>query len=193
MLVGMIMNKFYTQTLIPMPKVDCKALWPNDPTDPTDTRPRWKKIPFVAETLWDIEIYNKLKQCYLTPHNVRVFRWAPIKFYPWHIDGNSNTKYLFPFAINWIVEGGGLIQWNTTKELTVGLQSEARLHLGMCVGTPQDAYEDQTFGHGCIVNTTIPHRVLNFEKTHRLSISVIFDPTITYEDTITNLKSVGLI
>ena len=160
----MIMNKFYTQTLIPMPKVDCKALWPNDPTDPTDFRPRWKKIPFVAENLWDEKIYNKLKQCSLIPTTIRVFRWAHSKFYPWHIDGNSNIQYVVPFAMNWIVEGSGLIQWNTAIKLTIGGEMTG-FHAGVCDGKSQDAYEEQTFGHGCIVNTTIPHRVLNFEKT----------------------------
>ena len=192
MLVGTFMNKFYTQTLIPMPKVDCKAMWPNDPTDKTDVRPRWKKAPFIAENLWDAEIYNKLNQCDLVPTTVRVFRWAPTSYYPWHIDGNSNIQYVIPFAINWIVEGAGLIQWNTAIKLITGGEM-AGFHAGVYAGTPQDVFEEQTSGHGCIVNTTIPHRVLNFEKTHRLSISVMFNHTLSYEDTITNLKTVGLI
>jgi len=192
MLVGMVRNKFYTQTLIPMPKIDCKALWPTDPIDKTDIRPRWRKTPFIAENLWDAEIYNKLNQCYLVPTTIRVFRWAPIGYYPWHIDGDSSRQYVVPFAMNWIVEGAGLIQWNTAIKLTIGGET-AGIHAGACLGTPQDVFEDQTFGHGCIVNTSIPHRVLNFEKIHRLSISVIFDPTLTYEDTVDNLKTVGLI
>ena len=187
------MNPYYTQTLIPTPKIDCKSVWPTDPTDPTDTKPRWKPIPVVNSELWDEEIYNKLKECRLVPRIARVFRWAPNNCYTWHIDGDANKGLVVPFCINWIVEGAGLIQWNRDIKLQMPSRQQAGLNLGYYNGGIEDSYEEQTSGHACIVNTEITHRVVNLENIHRLSISIMFDFNLTYSDTIKELTKHGLI
>jgi hypothetical protein len=187
------MNRYYTQTLIPTPKVDCKSVWPNDPTDPIDTKPRWKTIQVNNSDLWSEEIYNKLKLCNLIPRMVRVFRWAPNNYYSWHVDGDSNNSKVVPFAINWIVEGAGLVQWNPNLPLNKPSEKMAYTNLGYYNGSKDDAYEEQTSGHGCILNTEIIHRVINLENIHRLSISIMFDFNLNYCDTVNNLKQQGLI
>lgn len=187
------MNKFYTKTLIPTPNINWKDLWPNDPADTTDTSPRWKRAVCNTIDLWDQDTYELLKSCQLTPTLIRVFRWRPKQFFDWHIDGDNTAKIKSEFAINWVVEGKGVIQWNSPLKMPEPNKEIAHRVIGTLTGTLADKFEDQTIGHGCIVNTTIPHRVINVESIHRLTISIHFGNQLTYEKAVNRLTDCGLI
>ena len=48
------------------------------------------------------------------------------------------------------------------------------------------------YDHACIVNTAIPHRVLNMNKIHRITISIEFGKKLNYEQAVERLINVGL-
>jgi hypothetical protein len=183
------MNKFYTQTLIPMPNIDYKSIWPNSPTDTSDSIPRWRT--YTDKTgLWENEVIKKLEFCELTPYLIRIFRWMPKTVFPWHTDGTSDL--VTPFAINWLCEGVGAIQWDSKIELPKPEEHYSRIAFGTKIGAIDDHFEEITLGHGCIVNTAIPHRVLNMNKIHRITISIEFGKKLNYEQAVERLINVGL-
>jgi hypothetical protein len=184
------MNKFYTQTLIPIPNIDYKSVWANSPTDTTDTIPRWK--PYTDTTnLWGDNIIKLLDSVGMVPRLIRVFRWIPNTVFPWHVDGTVET--VTEFAINWVIEGTGIIQWNSNVKLSKPETHWSHLAYGSLQGTLSDDVEETSFGHGCIVNTTIPHRVINMELLHRLTVSIQFNKELSYTDAVNNLISCNLI
>jgi hypothetical protein len=185
-----IMNRFYTQTLIPRPNVDYRSIWPNSPTDTSDTIPRWKTYP-VKTGLWENEVIKKLESCNLTPKLVRVFRWLPNTLFPWHIDGNIEEQT--EFAINWVCEGQGIIQWDSKIELELPPTEHSQLASRNKMGSLTDPFEEAVFGNGCIVNTTIPHRVVNMEALHRITVSIQFGNKLTYADAVNRLLDCDLI
>jgi len=184
------MNRFYTQTLIPTPNVDYRSIWPNSPTDTSDTIPRWKTYP-VKTGLWEKEVIKKLESCDLTPKLVRVFRWLPNTLFPWHIDGNIKERT--EFAINWVCEGQGIIQWDSKIELELPRPEHSQLASRNKMGSLTDPFEEAAFGNGCIVNTTIPHRVVNMEALHRITVSIQFGNRLTYADAVNRLLDCDLI
>jgi hypothetical protein len=183
------MNKFYTQTLIPLPDVDYKSIWPNDPTDSSDMIPRWQTYT-SEKPLWNNTIDEMLALCDLKPKLIRIFRWAPKTVFPWHTDGTSDL--VTPFAINWLCEGVGAIQWDSKIELPKPEANHSHLAFGTTMGEIADHFEEITLGHGCIVNTAIPHRVLNMNKIHRITISIEFGKKLNYEQAVERLINVGL-
>jgi hypothetical protein len=187
------MNKFYSETTLPTPILDYKSLWPNAPADISDTIPRWQQYPLniARKTLWNEEIRSQLASQGLTPTLVRIFRWCPKGRFTWHIDGT--TKEITSFAINWILEGEGVIQWNSKLKLPPPPSQHNHLAYGSVVGTDHDPYEEETGGHGCLVNTAIPHRVLNNNNIHRISLSIQFGNQLTYEQALEKLSTLGYI
>jgi hypothetical protein len=157
------MNKFYTQTLIPMPKgIDYRSIWTEDPyvnTDPSRNDGKtWVLHDTPTEPLWDNNILKIMS--IFGPPIIRVFRWNPYSVGLWHIDYNPEKDFTHQFAINWVLEGWGSIQWNS-KERLIDL-------------IPESTFENSVLGHGCLVYTTIPHRVVNTEPIHRITISIQF-------------------
>lgn len=184
------MNKFYTQTLIPLPDVDYKSIWPNDPTDSSDMIPRWQTYT-SEKPLWNNTIDEMLALCDLKPKLIRIFRWAPKTIFPWHVDGT--TEIITEFAINWVYEGSGIIQWNSKLELPKPEANHSHLAFGSKQGGLTDVFESKELGHGCIVNTTIPHRVVNVEPIHRITVSIQFGNDLTYAQAVEKLTACGLI
>ena len=185
------MNKFYTLTNIPKPSIDYKLIWPNDPTDMTDTHPRWKTYPNHSD-IWDSDTTKLLSKCGITPTLIRLFRWAPNKTFNWHIDGSSID--ITQFAINWILDGEGSIEWSPNLILPQLEDKFKNLAFGALPSKHGDSYlsECSTDGHGCLVNTTIPHRVVNKNNIHRVTVSILFNNNLTYDQAATKLISAGL-
>ena len=191
------MNKFYTQTLIPAPNIDFKSMWTNAADDTTDTRPRWKR--YTAEfPLWDTTITSKLEECGLVPTCIRLFRWIPNTVFPWHVDGDFSKGEVTEFAINWVYEGSGIIQWNSELVLPPpgpinGPNSSLPVVFGSKQGLISDSFEAEELGHGCIVNTVIPHRLVNMTPMHRITGSILFGNTLTYSQAVDQLVKHGLV
>jgi hypothetical protein len=185
----MLVEQFYRQTTLPAPDVDYKTVWNVDAKDPADTTPRWLTYPADSK-IWDDHISNKLLSVSLKPVLIRIFRWKPNSIFPWHIDGSVNE--IAKCAINWVYEGSGLIQWNSNLELSKPDKTSYHAY-GSYDGHINDKFEAAALGHGCIVNTAIPHRVLNLSDVHRITVSILFDNELTYSEIVEKLKSCDFI
>jgi hypothetical protein len=186
------MNKFYTQTNIPIPKVDYKLIWPNEPTDATDGPIRYKTYPNQT-MLWDEHTTELLLSCGLVPSMIRIFRWLPNRTFNWHIDGSLTE--VSNFAINWVLDGTGEIEWSSRIILPKPNSNNKHPTFGSLPSRDGD-YElvDCRFsGHGCLVNTTIPHRVVNKNSIHRITVSIHFGNSLTYEQVAEKLIAAGLV
>jgi len=184
------MNQFYTQTTLPTPNINYQTVWPNDPTDTSDTIPRWVEYD-LSNLLWSDDIINQLASENLIPQLVRIFRWSPNRFFPWHIDGTIDE--ITTFAINWVLDGSGTIQWSSKLKLPLPPKEHYHLAYGNMVGSLTDEYEESALGHGCLVNTTIPHRVVNNNDIHRITVSIQFGNQYTYEEVREKLSALGFI
>jgi hypothetical protein len=187
------MKKYHRKTLIPRPNVDVHSLWNNiDPTSLEDTSPRWKRYHPVTD-IWDAETYKKLNEIGFLVKSIRVFRWRPGMMCEWHIDGTAAV--VEHFAINWVVEGQGCIQWDSSMELTTYEPKSGadRLNRGIKLGSIEDYVEEETNGDQCIVDISIPHRVINLSSEHRITISVLFNTNLTYSDAVSVLDTNNLL
>lgn len=187
------MNNFCVKTKLTMPVLDWRKFWPDCPGvyEDRDLFPRWRKAdPMPAmENFWpNNDIPSKLRDVNLIPEVFRIFRWAPNKFFTWHIDARTPVKPNF-CAINWVVEGQGEIQWSTT----ISLEDQHAEAYRYKLGDWNDSFDMSAHGHCCLVNTAIPHRVFNKNNQHRLSYSLLFHQDISYEDAYKKLKQVNLI
>jgi hypothetical protein len=185
------MGTYFQKTLIPTPNIDYKEIWKNAPEDLSDTLPRYKSYPIDHKEIWNTEISKQLISAGLAPSSARVFRWAPNLDSGWHIDGSPNR--VTQFAINWIMHGSGVIQWNSKLDLSnTPKVSTAK---GWTPSNKFHTYEEQIDGHGCIVNTAVPHRVVNNSNEHRITVSVVFEKNseITYNDAVIILSNIGFI
>lgn len=188
------MNAFFQKTLIPNPvNINWQTLWPEikSPTDPTDIFPRCRSLDenTSINDLWPTsDIPEKLNSVNLNPSNIRVFRWAPNKFFTWHIDAGGSSGPT-KCALNWIVEGAGDIQWNSKLDMSESSDHAFKYKLGEL----NDYYEMSSDGNACLVNTAIPHRLVNMNNYHRVSISMLVDSTLSYKEVYNRLKSVNLI
>jgi hypothetical protein len=181
------MNSYYAQTRIACPTIDYSTLWTNSADDPADIRPTWKIYRTVDE-LWADDTGPELTRCGLKPQLIRVFRWAPNLIHPWHVDGNPQNPD--KFALNWVLDGSGSIQWNSKLEFPESTVQGAYKYKQ---GTASDHYESETRGHGCLVNVGIAHRVVNMEPKHRITVSLLFTRYISYEWALRILADRGLI
>lgn len=127
------------------------------------------KNPF----LWkNEEIYYKLKKIDLLPVKLRFFRWpAKKKCFPWHIDGKPKTPS--SISINWIISGGGIVQWSTDVQM---LENHEAVYSQSENSSEKDNYIAVTDGNACLLNTAIPHRVVNTDNNSRFSLTLQFLP-----------------
>ena len=189
-LIFMLIDNYCKQTSIPVPNIDYKRVWNIDPTSPADTIPRWLTYPNNTK-IWDDDTTNKLLGVGLKPRVIRVFRWRPNSVFPWHVDGNVDQ--VTRFAINWVLEGNGIIQWHSKLELPKPMPKHKHLAYGSLVGKIEDKFEFQALGHACVVNTVIPHRILNTSDVHRITVSILFGDDYSYNETVEKLKFSGFI
>ena len=186
-----MVNKFYTKTIIPVPTIDYKLIWPNAATDLADTIPRWKTYPNYPD-IWDTDTTKLLASVGITPTLIRIFRWAPNKTFNWHVDGSFNN--ITQFAINWILDGAGTIEWSPNLILPQLEDKFKNLAFGALPSKEGDSHlaECSTDGNGCLVNTTIPHRVVNKHDIHRVTVSILFNNNLTYDYAAAKLLDAGL-
>ena len=111
---------FYSNINIPLPNIDWQNVW-GDSLPGGITTPRWKPITELTN-IWPKEIHEKFKSIGLRLSMARVFKWHSQTFFPWHIDGNE--KGTTKCALNWVVQGNGVIQWNDS--MMIGLELEDR-------------------------------------------------------------------
>jgi hypothetical protein len=178
---------YFAKTKMPTPDIDWTEIWSQEPTDRSLSAPRYKEYKDFQKFL-DSETGKLLKSIKLYPRKIRIFRWKPVRVFPWHIDGTKTEKV--NFAINWVLDGKGKIQWNSKMNLP---RTPSGLSWASKLGTFSDASEYETFGHQCVVNTSIPHRVVNISKVHRITVSMMFQEDITYEGAINILKANDLL
>lgn len=179
-------HEYFCKTKIPCPQVRWKEAWKFEPADPIDTKPRWKVCPHLLT--WDKITNDLLKEVDLTVEVARIFRWRANDFFPWHIDGNPNLPTLF--AINFILDGSGYIQWS--KDFVVKPHGNQGAY-AYTNGSLDDRYDITSDGDACLVNTFIPHRVINLNPIHRVTLSVTFRGEYDYFTAFERLKSVNLL
>ena len=180
-------ESYFVKTKIPIPFIDWKKIWDVESTDATANE-RFKSYTNFLN-LWETDIAKRLYSIKLYPRRIRVFRWEPGRgVFPWHIDGSYDE--FVNFAINWVLDGHGSIQWNSKMDLpkTPSISSYASKK-----GKLTDVVECEEFGHACIVNTSIPHRVVNINKIHRVSVSMTFQKQIKYNEAVEILRNNGLL
>lgn len=178
---------YFVKTKLPLPDIKWQEFWPQDPTDRSTAAPRYQDYKYFQKFL-DSDIGKKLLSINLYPRQVRIFRWQPLRFFPWHIDGSETEK--IKFAINWVLAGKGKIQWDSKMDLP---RTPSGLSWSSKLGKINEIVEYEEFGHRCIVNTSIPHRVVNMSNFHRISFSIIFQKDITYNDAVNILKTNNLL
>lgn len=179
----------YYQTTIPTPNIDWKSVWQGEYPP---AFPKWKEYS-TTNRIWSDDVYSKLESVGLTVKLIRVFKWGRNKFYPWHIDGSDGKVQ--NWAVNWVVNGGGQIQWNEDLKM---VSDQYNVTGGFRLGTPKDPYTCQTTnsGHACLLKIDVPHRVITpGDVDPRESISVFFNLSdmISFEEARNLLASVNLI
>jgi hypothetical protein len=117
-----------------------------------------------VEDIIPADLLEKFKAIDMPPEYVRLFVWPKNHCGIWHIDGTADTYR--HSAINWILQGSGLIQFNNSLEL----QPMPGVHLGKRSTLAENA-EAETTGHGCVVNTGACHRVITGQDG-RTTISI---------------------
>jgi hypothetical protein len=182
-------HNYFRQTLLPTPTIDWQSVWAGKFPPKF---PKWKELS-TTNPLWSSDVYDTLNSIGLSIRQIRVFKWGQNRFYPWHIDG-SNGK-VSNWAINWVVNGTGQIQWNDNVKM---VSDDYNVTGGFNLGKADDPYTLQTTnsGHGCIVKVDLPHRVVTLgDKLPRESISIFFNKSdvITFDEAIVLLQSVNLI
>jgi hypothetical protein len=190
-----MMNEYFSQTVIPTPILNWKSLWPEilSSDDPGVSLPLFRLINTKSVTLHNLwsegNIADKLKNAGIEPYFIRIFRWPPNRFFPWHIDGVASKPRFC--ALNWVLEGHGEIQWNAkfewdeTTNKTNAFKNRP--------GKYDDIYEESTNANACLVNTLIPHRIVNMNNAHRITLSILVNEKLNYAEVYNRLASVELI
>lgn len=194
---------YYCKTSLPAPKVEWESVWGDSLPATPKTLP-WKRGTMgSSKDLWDAEIVERLRKVGLIPATLRVFKWAEGRCHTWHIDGNSYN--VTPCAINWVMTGGGTIQWDPDRKINwVMDQNGAVRDLDKDLSrdtslesNPDDYFVCETAGtaHQCLVKTNIPHRVVNLGQGHRTTISMVFHKPDkwSYEHTRDTLGEIGFL
>jgi len=134
------------------------------------------------------DLLEKLKIINMVPEYVRLFVWPKNFCGQWHIDGD----YLTPrhSCMNWVINGGGLIQFNPNTELKMSLG----VHRGSGGTTdPNEFVTTETSGNGYAINSGSPHRVFT-KDAGRTSISLSYKKRdVQFPIMLEKLVSIGLI
>jgi hypothetical protein len=121
-----------------------------------------------VEDIMPKDLIEKFSKIDLVPQLIRIFIWPKNKCGIWHHDGNVATGR--NVALNWVLQGSGVIQFNT--EMSKTMAPMRGVHLGK-VGNLTDKVDAETDGHGCIINTALPHRVVTGSEG-RTTISLAY-------------------
>jgi hypothetical protein len=148
----------------------------------------YEKRYYNVEQILPLELINKLDSVGLIPESLRLFVWPKNFWGQWHIDGNINTPRYS--CINWIIKGSGVIQFNKN----IKLKMVEGIHRGEGkLSSPNDLFEEQTDGHGCLINSAYCHRVVT-KDDGRVSISLsYYKKDLKFPLMLDKLKIINLI
>lgn len=146
----------------------------------------------VSGNLWKNDDINlKLKKIELYPSKLRFFYWKNYDVcYPWHIDGDPERISMI--SINWVIDGGGKIQWSSEDYIKTFKPSKA--YLASLESKLDDKFVAETPGNGYLINTEILHRVLNDPNQSRISLTLqYYNHGFPFFEAVERLKSVDLL
>jgi hypothetical protein len=141
-------------------------------------------------------LLKKLNDADLRPSKVRIFIWPKNFVGIWHIDGLQYTDDDHPASLqnvsmNWVLSGSGLIQWNS--QVKPKLKPMRGVYSGI-LSQATDLVEEECTGHGVLVDTTVPHRVVT-GADGRTSITLQWQKNkndFDFPVMVEKLKSIGL-
>lgn len=153
---------------------------------PTPGERLYEKHFFDIEKIVPTNLLNQFRSINIVPEYVRLFVW-PINYCGiWHIDGTAET--FRQSAINWILHGSGLIQFNNSVEL----HTCPGVHKGK-QGALEDHIDAETNGHSCLINTSACHRVVT-GNDGRTSISLSWKTNdIPFNVVLEKLRQINMI
>ena len=181
-------NNFFLKTKIDTPKFSTRMI-KDAHVVYKDHRTKVFNLAVSPEEFFPDSTFNLFKKCELIPTRFRMFNWNPNNFNLWHLDGVPGQ--LLNFSLNWVLSGAGNIQWN--REISATAYNDVAY--GSIESTSEDTYEISTIGHQCLVNTSIPHRVVT-DNAGRISLCLIWDnhsSICSFQEAGKRFKSVGLI
>ena len=145
------------------------------------------------EECFPIDLLDRMRSIGLRPWKLRFFIWKPNIFSPWHVDTASKMGKL-KSSINWVVKGSGEIQWNENLNLTPDRSVREQFDEGSIESSDSDEITHSSDGHGCLVNTSIPHRV-KVGPEGRTTISLLWEQPedFSFDETYKKLNSINLI
>lgn len=180
---------YFHKTKIPIPDLDSNYVLEVHSYNLCQYQENLKNLNL--RSLWkDQEIDEKLKKINLYPSKIRIFKWPEHQtYFPWHIDGKPNLPSLI--SINWIISGKGTVQWN--PDIVLSGQSE-RAYSYRTISDHNDIAKAESDGHCCLLNTFIPHRVVNTNNNSRFSLTLQFPGGgIPFLEAVEKLRSVDLL
>jgi hypothetical protein len=153
---------------------------------PESTSVLYEKHFTNVEEIIPSDLLDKFKTIEMMPEYVRLFVWPKNYCGIWHIDGTEDTYR--NSAINWIIKGSGLIQFNSNIELG----HKQGVHKG-AIGTLLDEVEVETDGHGCLIDTSACHRVIT-KADGRNTISIGWkNKDVPFQTMIEKLHQINMI
>jgi hypothetical protein len=181
---------YFHKTKIPVPDLD-----PNDVLEiynylkKRDLR-QWRDN-ISKSNVWKCrEIEEKFKIINLYPIKFRIFRWPAYRtYFPWHIDGTPNSPAFI--SLNWIISGKGIIQWNSDIDM---LEKDDDVYAVRTISDKNDVAQAESDGHSCLINTQIPHRVVNTDNSSRISLTLQFlNGGLPFLEAVEKFRSVDLL
>jgi hypothetical protein len=176
------MNLFFKKINIPEPKWNLPFVIP-DPGLVLYER-HYTNIKEIVPN----DLLEKLNVINMVPEYVRIFVWPKNFSGQWHIDG---TYDLARFScMNWIINGSGVIQFNSN----IKLKAVNGVHRGSGgPSSPTDAIEEETTGHGYVINSGACHRIFT-NQDGRTSISLGYkNKDVPFLTLVEKLSTIGLI
>lgn len=181
--------KVFAKILIKPPKIKI----PQIESDFSNIDTKLFLLSNPLEESFSNELLNKFKSVGLRPWKLRFFVWKPNILSAWHVDTSSKNGILRS-SINWVVNGGGEIQWNSDLKLNSTQTVREGFDEGSIESTVNDHVSHSTIGHGCLVDTSIPHRV-KVGPEGRTTISLLWEQpeNFSFNETYDKLNSINLI
>lgn len=124
-----------------------------------------------SEHLWDEDIYNEFYNVGIRPHAIRHFIWNPGIIYNWHTDDDSTQNNIY-CCTNWIINGGGLVEFNEDIELH---DHPEGFYWKMKLSSKHDKIQSSTCARKLMLDVSIPHRVnMMYSPEPRETLSVVW-------------------
>ena len=138
-----------------------------------DKKTHQRKWTFLKSTdyLWPENVYNDFNAVGIRPHAIRHFVWNPGILYNWHTDDDSTQTSIY-CCTNWIINGGGLVEFNENIEL--GDHPEG-FYWKMKLSSKNDTIQSSTCARRIMLDVSIPHRInMTYAPEPRETLSVVW-------------------